>query len=106
LQKDFDLAAAAALLRDGDPSSARGAAERGIAASREQGSVRLLWRLLGVLGAIEQTAGRADEARRARAEAASIVDAIARTLRSSGLEDAFRARRAVRETLGLGGIRV
>ncbi len=106
LQKDFDLAEAEALLRDGDPSSARGAAERGIAASREQGSVRLLWRLLGVLGAIEQTAGRADEARRARAEAASSVDAIALTLRSSGLEDAFRARRAVRETLGLGGIRV
>lgn len=100
LLKDFDLAEAAASLRLGDRGAARAAAERGIAASREQGSVRVLWELLGVLAAVSDAEGRADEARRAREEAAVIVDRIAASLRSAALDDSFRATDAVRVATG------
>ena len=99
--KDFDLAEGEALRRAGDLAGARSALERGIAASRAQGSRRLLWRLLGALAAVADAEGRAEEARAARDEALVVVDHIAASLRPQGLEAAFRGRIAVREALGL-----
>jgi hypothetical protein len=60
----------------------------------------VLWELLGVLAAVSDAEGRADEARRAREEAAVIVDRIAASLRSAALDDSFRATDAVRVATG------
>jgi predicted ATPase/class 3 adenylate cyclase len=99
-EKDFDLAEALALRTIGDGEGARAAIERGIAASRSQGSQRLLWRFLGLLAALDEEAGRADDARAAREEAARIVDGIAASLRARGLDALFLDRPAVREAAG------
>jgi tetratricopeptide (TPR) repeat protein len=99
-EKDFDLAEAEASLRLGDLAAARAAAERGIEASRRQGSVRLLWALHGALAAVDEAEGHADAAARAREEAATIVDRIARSLATLGYEGTFRAQPPVRDAVG------
>ena len=99
-EKDFDLLEADGARRSADLAAARAAYERGIARSREQGSRRLLWRLLGGLAAIHQAEGRTEEARRARDEAATVIDHIAASLKPRGLDELFRSRPAVREALG------
>jgi len=104
-EKDFDLAEGEALWRGGDLAGARSALERGVAASRAQGSRRVLWRLLGTVAAVEEAEGHAEKARLAREEAAAVVDHIARSLRPRGLEETFRSRAQVREALGQVAVR-
>lgn len=99
--KDFDLLEAQALRAAGDLDGACVALGRGIAESQRTGSLRLLWMLHGGLASIADERGDLREARKARDEAARVVDRIAESLRARGLEARFRARPAVREALGL-----
>jgi class 3 adenylate cyclase/tetratricopeptide (TPR) repeat protein len=98
-EKDFDLLEADALRAMGDPDAAR-VYERGIAESRALGSVRLLWQLHGGIAAVADARGDVAAARRARDEAAGVVDQIGASLAARGLEARFRARPRVREALG------
>jgi predicted ATPase/class 3 adenylate cyclase len=105
LAHDFDLLEADALRALGDVDGARAVLMRGVAASNEIGSRRLLWRFHGGLAALAAARGDADEARRQREEAAVVVDHIARSLRERGLDETFRSRAQVRDALGRTAVR-
>ena len=100
---DFDVVIADASLRLGDLEAAAEAIERGFGVARAIGSQRVLWELHALAARLADQQGDPERARRARADAATIVRGIATSLERVGLAGSFRARPDVAALLAAAG---